>query len=110
MVWKRGLYHHKFAWSSIWNERHNAWWGFSQTCQAFSIAGNQKGFADTRGTLFFEIERIIKYKQPQGFILENVEGLVKHDLENKNDEIGRTLKTILYKLEVELGYIFYEYI
>ena len=73
-------------------------------CQPFSSGGKRQGFADTRGTLFFEIERIIKYKQPQGFILENVEGLVKHDLENKNDEIGRTLKTILYKLEVELGY------
>lgn len=73
-------------------------------CQPFSASGKRQGFADTRGTLFFEIERIIKYKQPQGFILENVEGLVKHDLENKNDTIGRTLKTILYKLEIELGY------
>ena len=73
-------------------------------CQPFSASGKRNGFADTRGTLFFEIERIIKYHQPQGFILENVEGLVKHDLENKNDEIGRTLKTILDKLEFELGY------
>jgi DNA (cytosine-5)-methyltransferase 1 len=73
-------------------------------CQPFSASGKRNGFADTRGTLFFEIERIIKYHQPQGFILENVEGLVKHDLENKNDKIGRTLKTILYKLENELNY------
>ncbi len=73
-------------------------------CQPFSASGKRNGFADTRGTLFFEIERIIKHHQPQGFILENVEGLVKHDLENKNDEIGRTLKTILYKLEEELDY------
>lgn len=73
-------------------------------CQPFSTGGKRQGFADTRGTLFFEIERIIKYHQPKGFILENVEGLVKHDLENKYDEIGRTLSTILYKLEVELGY------
>lgn len=73
-------------------------------CQPFSASGKRNGFADTRGTLFFEIERIIKYHQPQGFILENVEGLVKHDLENKHDEIGRTLKTILGKLEDELGY------
>ena len=73
-------------------------------CQPFSASGKRQGFADTRGTLFFEIERIIRDKQPQGFILENVEGLVKHDLENKHDEIGRTLKTILYKLEEELGY------
>ncbi len=73
-------------------------------CQPFSASGKRQGFADTRGTLFFEIERIIEYHQPQGFILENVEGLVKHDLENKNDAMGRTLKTILYKLEEELGY------
>ena len=73
-------------------------------CQPFSAGGKRQGFADTRGTLFFEIERIIRYHQPQGFILENVEGLVKHDLENKSDTMGRTLKTILYKLEEELGY------
>ena len=73
-------------------------------CQPFSASGKRNGFADTRGTLFFEIERIIKHHQPKGFILENVEGLVKHDLENKHDEIGRTLKTILYKLENELDY------
>ncbi|MBW2962910.1 DNA (cytosine-5-)-methyltransferase [Mesonia aestuariivivens] len=73
-------------------------------CQAFSAAGNRYGFAETRGTLFFEIERILRDKNPYGFILENVEGLVKHDLENKNDKIGRTLSTILYKLKDELGY------
>ena len=73
-------------------------------CQPFSASGKRNGFADTRGTLFFEIERIIKHHQPKGFILENVEGLVKHDLENKHDEIGRTLKTILDKLENELNY------
>ena len=73
-------------------------------CQPFSAGGRRKGFLDTRGTLFFEIERILKSKKPYGFILENVEGLVKHDLENPKDTIGRTLRTILYKLEVELGY------
>jgi len=73
-------------------------------CQPFSVGGKRQGFADTRGTLFFEIERILKAKKPYGFILENVEGLVKHDLENKNDKIGRTLNTILYKLENELNY------
>ncbi|QBN19359.1 DNA (cytosine-5-)-methyltransferase [Flavobacterium nackdongense] len=73
-------------------------------CQPFSAGGKRQGFVDTRGTLFFEIERIIKEKSPYGFILENVEGLVKHDLENKYDKIGRTLSTVLYKLEVELGY------
>jgi len=73
-------------------------------CQSFSAAGNRHGFSETRGTLFFEIERIIKDKNPYGFILENVEGLVKHDLENKNDKIGKTLSIILNKLKNELGY------
>ena len=73
-------------------------------CQPFSASGKRQGFVDTRGTLFFEIERILRTKSPYGFILENVEGLVKHDIENKNDKIGRTLSTILYKLENELGY------
>jgi DNA (cytosine-5)-methyltransferase 1 len=73
-------------------------------CQPFSAGGKRLGFLDTRGTLFFEIERIIKAKNPYGFILENVEGLVKHDLENKNDKVGRTLKTILHVLEKELNY------
>ncbi len=73
-------------------------------CQPFSAGGKRQGFLDTRGTLFFEIERILKEKQPYGFILENVEGLVKHDLLNKTDEIGRTLSTILDKLQNELGY------
>lgn len=73
-------------------------------CQPFSAGGKRQGFLDTRGTLFFEIERILREKKPYGFILENVEGLVKHDLENKNDEIGRTLKTILHTLENDLGY------
>ena len=73
-------------------------------CQPFSSGGKRQGFLDTRGTLFFEIERILRDKKPSGFILENVEGLVKHDLENKNDEIGRTLKTILHILEVDLNY------
>ena len=73
-------------------------------CQAFSVAGKQRGFMDTRGTLFFEVERILREKKPYGFILENVEGLVTHDRENPQDKIGRTLSTILYKLENELGY------
>ena len=72
-------------------------------CQPFSAGGKRLGFVDTRGTLFFEIERIIADKKPYGFILENVEGLVKHDLENKKDEIGKTLKTIIAKLTI-LGY------
>lgn len=73
-------------------------------CQPFSSGGKRQGFLDTRGTLFFEIERILRNKKPYGFILENVEGLIKHDLENKNDEIGQTLSTILETLQNDLGY------
>lgn len=72
-------------------------------CQPFSAAGSRNGFADTRGTLFFEIERILKDKKPIGFLLENVEGLVNHDRVDKKSRIGRTLSTILEKLE-GLGY------
>jgi len=68
-------------------------------CQAFSAAGKRLGFQDTRGTLFFDVERIIAERKPYGFILENVEGLVNHDKENTHDKIGRTLKTILEHLE-----------
>ena len=69
-------------------------------CQPLSNAGSRKGFADTRGTLFFEIQRII---EALGFLLENVEGLVSHDKKNSSDKIGNTLKTILGILE-NLGY------
>ena len=57
-------------------------------CQPFSQAGLHKGFGDTRGTLFFEIERIIRDKRPKAFLLENVKQLKGHDK-------GRTLKVIL---------------
>ena len=60
-------------------------------CQAFSSAGNRQGFQDTRGTLFFEIERILRFHKPESFILENVEGLVNHQKLSKNDQIGETL-------------------
>jgi DNA (cytosine-5)-methyltransferase 1 len=73
-------------------------------CQPFSASGKRQGFQDTRGTLFFEIERILREKKPYGFILENVEGLVKHDLENKHDKIGKTLTTIIDTLQNDLGY------
>lgn len=67
-------------------------------CQAFSICGLMKGFADnTKGTLFFDIARIIKEKQPQAFVLENVKNLASHDN-------GNTLHTILNVLRNELGY------
>jgi DNA-methyltransferase (dcm) len=72
-------------------------------CQPFSAGGKRLGFVDTRGTLFFEIERIIDEKRPMGFILENVEGLVRHDLESPKDRIGRTLRVILERLS-EMGY------
>lgn len=68
-------------------------------CQAFSSAGKRLGFSDTRGTLFFEVERILKEKRPYGFILENVEGLVNHDRKNPADKIGKTLSIILEHLE-----------
>lgn len=65
-------------------------------CQPFSSAGKGKGFEDTRGTLFFDILRILKEKKPYGFLLENVEGLMNHDG-------GKTLKTIVTHLK-KLGY------
>lgn len=61
-------------------------------CQPFSSAGLKKGFADTRGTLFFEIERIMRDKRPKAFLLENVKQLQTHDK-------GRTLKVILSHLD-----------
>ena len=72
-------------------------------CQAFSSAGHRLGFDDTRGTLFFDVARIIKEKQPLGFVLENVEGLVNHDRKNATDKIGNTLRVILGTL-TDLGY------
>ena len=72
-------------------------------CQAFSAAGKRLGFEDTRGTLFFDVARIIKEKQPLGFILENVEGLVNHDKREASTKYGRTLEVILATL-AELGY------
>ena len=65
-------------------------------CQTFSYAGKKKGFGDTRGTLFFDIERILKQKKPSYFLLENVRGLISHDK-------GRTFKTITENLK-KLGY------
>ena len=72
-------------------------------CQPFSSAGARRGFMDTRGTLFFDIERILKEKKPSGFLLENVEGLKTHDRVDPKQPIGRTLETILFHLE-QLGY------
>jgi DNA (cytosine-5)-methyltransferase 1 len=72
-------------------------------CQPFSSAGSRKGFTDTRGTLFFNVEEILKVKKPKAFLLENVEGLVLHDRIDKTKPIGRTFETILAHLEA-LGY------
>ena len=72
-------------------------------CQAFSAAGKRHGFEDTRGTLFFDVARILKEKKPFGFVLENVEGLVNHDKRQKDAPYGNTLKVILETLD-ELGY------
>jgi len=67
-------------------------------CQSFSGAGKKAGFGDTRGTLFFEIMRLIDTAQPQAFIFENVRGLVSHDG-------GRTLETIKHEIKSR-GYSF----
>ncbi|QCX40040.1 DNA (cytosine-5-)-methyltransferase [Aureibaculum algae] len=69
-------------------------------CQAFSIAGNRKGFADTRGTLFFDVEDIISKHRPKAVFLENVKNLVTHDK-------GKTFKTIIEVLEKKLKYKVY---
>ena len=66
-------------------------------CQAFSLAGRRLGFAETRGTLFFDVAEILKRYQPKAFFLENVKGLVIHDK-------GKTLRTILNTLD-EVGYV-----
>jgi DNA (cytosine-5)-methyltransferase 1 len=65
-------------------------------CQSFSIAGKRGGFNDTRGTLFFDIARILREKQPRLLVLENVKGLLSHDQ-------GKTFYTIISTLD-ELGY------
>ena len=65
-------------------------------CQAFSIAGKRRGFDDTRGTLFFDLARILREKQPRYFVFENVKGLLSHDQ-------GNTFRTIITTID-ELGY------
>ena len=69
-------------------------------CQPFSQAGFRKGFADIRGTLFFDIAEIIRIKKPKAFFLENVRGLYSHDE-------GRTFETIKKTLTEDLGYTFH---
>ena len=65
-------------------------------CQAFSIAGKRLGFDEARGTLFFEIARVLRDKRPGQFLLENVKGLLSHDG-------GKTFRVIIAAL-AEMGY------
>jgi len=65
-------------------------------CQSFSYAGKRRGFGETRGTLFFEVKRLLAKYRPKGFLLENVRGLTTHDN-------GRTFETIIHSLK-KLGY------
>lgn len=65
-------------------------------CQSFSIAGHRRGFDDTRGTMFFELARILEQTKPPLCLFENVKGLLSHD-------VGRTFETILKTMD-ELGY------
>lgn len=65
-------------------------------CQAFSVAGKRRGFDDTRGTLFFDLARLLRAKQPRLFVFENVKGLLSHDG-------GNTFRTIIAAID-ELGY------
>jgi DNA (cytosine-5)-methyltransferase 1 len=67
-------------------------------CQAFSISGKQKGFEDIRGTLFFDIARIVNHHQPKVLFLENVKNLLKHDNGNTLRTITETLKELNYSV------------
>jgi DNA (cytosine-5)-methyltransferase 1 len=69
-------------------------------CQPFSKIGKLHGFADARGTLFFDVLRILEAKRPKAFVLENVKNLIRHDG-------GNTFKVIIDKLENVLGYTVY---
>jgi DNA (cytosine-5)-methyltransferase 1 len=71
-------------------------------CQAFSVAGKRLGFEEARGTLFFEIARIAKVKQPKAMLLENVKGLVGHDGGKTLDTIIQTLAEIGYTVDFEV--------
>lgn len=75
-------------------------------CQAFSQAGKKRGFNDTRGTLFFDIAKILEVKRPKFFLLENVKRLISHDKENRKDKYGNTFLVIKDTLE-KLGYNLY---
>ncbi len=71
-------------------------------CQSFSYAGKRKGFGDTRGTLFFDVERLLKKYRPKGFLLENVRGLTTHDKGRTFETIVNSLKSLGYSIEFRL--------
>ena len=71
-------------------------------CQAFSIAGNRGGFEDTRGTMFFELARILREKQPRLFMFENVKGLLSHDKGNTFRTIIATLDELRYDVQWQI--------
>lgn len=71
-------------------------------CQAFSVAGHRKGFEDTRGTLFFDVARIIEYHKPKVVFLENVKGFVGHDKGNTFKIVKQTLVDLGYKVYAEV--------
>ena len=68
-------------------------------CQAFSIAGKRRGFQDTRGTLFFDIARILEVKRPQIVLLENVKGLLNHNKGETFRKIIQTLSELRYNVQ-----------
>lgn len=71
-------------------------------CQAFSIAGQRKGFEDTRGTLFFDVARIAKHHEPKVIFLENVKGFKNHDKGNTFKVVTKTLEDMGYKVFTEV--------
>ncbi|MGI8466929.1 MAG: DNA cytosine methyltransferase [Pyrinomonadaceae bacterium] len=71
-------------------------------CQAFSICGDQKGFEDTRGTLFFDIARILQAKQPKAFVLENVKQLVSHNHGKTFHRIIETLENLGFQVHYKI--------
>lgn len=71
-------------------------------CQAFSIAGKKMGFEDTRGTLFFDVARIINYHKPKAFLLENVKGLLSHNKKQTFKVIHNTLTQMGYNINFKV--------
>ncbi len=76
-------------------------------CQPFSTIGQRKGFDDRRGNVFWSCLKLIEFKRPKYFILENVKGLLSHDKQHKRDRFGRTWDTIWNALSglEKFGYV-----